>query len=152
MKDRLIELLLHKSCMTNKCPDVACEKCEYIAVHIGDADKIADYLLDNGVIVPPCKVGDKLYAISKNRIAECICDEISICNEVTISADFKCDYDCKGCPFNVWKQDFHTGEYSCDGEYGICFFSLTDFGKTVFLTREDAENALKGGMTDGNLL
>lgn len=52
MRDRLIELLLSKSCMTNECPDADCEECECIAVHTGDADKIADYLLDNGVIVP----------------------------------------------------------------------------------------------------
>ena len=43
MKERLVELLLSKSCMTNECPDVDCNKCECIAVHIGDADKIADY-------------------------------------------------------------------------------------------------------------
>lgn len=26
------------------------------------AETIADYLLANGIIVPPCKVGDKVYA------------------------------------------------------------------------------------------
>ena len=62
-RDRLIELLLSKSCMTNECPDVDCEKCELIAVHTGDADKIADYLLSNGVIVPPCKVGQTVYRV-----------------------------------------------------------------------------------------
>jgi hypothetical protein len=98
---------------------------------------IADYLLENGVIVPPCQVGDKLYAISGNRIEECICDEISIC------AEFQCDYDCKGCPFYDWKQDFHTGEHSCGGEYGTWFFSLKDFGKTVFLSEAEAKYALK---------
>ena len=106
-------------------------------------DQYADYLLANGIIVPPCKVGDKLYAISESRIAECTCDEINIHNEVTICAEFQCDYDCKGYPFNAWKQDFHTGEYSCDGEYGSWFFSLKDFGKTVFLTKEEAETALR---------
>lgn len=104
---------------------------------------IADYLLESGVIIPPCKVGDKLYAISENYVKECTCDEISIHNEISICADFQCDYDCKGCPFNAWKQDFHTGEYSCDGEYGTHFFSIEDFGKTVFLTREEAEAKLR---------
>ena len=60
MRNRLIELLLSKSCMTNRCPDVDCEKCECIAVHVGDADKIADYLLANGVIVLPCDVGAEI--------------------------------------------------------------------------------------------
>ena len=26
-------------------------------------DNLADYLLDNGVIVPPCKVGDTVYLV-----------------------------------------------------------------------------------------
>jgi hypothetical protein len=36
-----------------------------------------------------------------------------------------------------------TVEETCQGEYGIHFFNFEDFGKTVFLTREDAEKALK---------
>ena len=58
MRERLIELLNGKSIDTT--PDV-----EYVA----------DYLLDNGVIVPPCKVGDTVYnvlpsTLFKNRILE----------------------------------------------------------------------------------
>lgn len=118
---------------------------QYTKINSITTENVADWLLRHGVIVPPCKVGDKLYAISKSRIAECTCEEISIHNEISISADFNCDYDCKGCPFNSWKQDFHTSEYSCDGEYGTWFFSLEDFGKTVFFSREEAEKALKEG-------
>lgn len=103
--------------------------------------QIAEHLLENGVIVPPCKVGDKLYAISDTRIVECTCYDMNIGNKVTICASFKCDYDCEGCPFNNWVQEY-TGEYSCSGEYGDCFFEEDDFGKTVFLTREEAEKAL----------
>ena len=135
MRDRLIELLTE-----------CCDKNLNITHLLGFEQLIiADHLLDNGVIVPPCKVGDKLYATGENRIAECTCDDISIHNEISIGAEFNCDYDCKVCPFNSWKQDFHTGEYSCDGEYGTWFFSLEDFGKTVFTSREDAEKALRGG-------
>lgn len=124
MRERLIELLYH-------------HKLGFIKV-----EDLADYLIANGVIVPPCKVGDKLYAISDSRVAECTCYEISIHNELMICADFQCDYDCKGCPFNSWSQDY-SGEYSCRGEYGDWFFSLDNFGKTVFLTKEEAEKALK---------
>ena len=137
MRDRLIELL--------KSIPHGISTFGEVTENLYIENVMANYLLTNGVIVPPCKVGDKLYAISENRIAECICDEINIHNEVSICAEFQCDYDCKGCPFNAWKQDFHTGEYSCDGEYGTWFFSLKDFGKTVFLTKEEAEQALKGG-------
>ena len=32
------------------------------------AEIIADYLLANGVIVPPCKVGDTVYVISRGEV------------------------------------------------------------------------------------
>lgn len=168
MRDRLIELLSGKSIDTQ--PDV-----EYVA----------DYLLENGVvlvdtnrvdfvknrkliqtalnmpldelsdlikakeegriIVPPCKVGDIVYAISESRIEECRCDEICIYgNDNIVMTEHNCDYDCKGCPFSSWGQDY-SGEHSCQGEYGVYSFNFKDFGKTVFLTREEAERALKGG-------
>lgn len=50
MKDKLIELL--SSCPTDP------EGNRNVAV-------IAQHLLDNGVIVPPCKVGATLYGIKK---------------------------------------------------------------------------------------
>lgn len=31
----------------------------------GTSESIADYLLSNGVIVPPCKVGDTVFAVSQ---------------------------------------------------------------------------------------
>ena len=103
---------------------------------------VADYLLANGVIVPPCKVGDRLYAISDTRIIECTCCDMHLDNEINLCATFKCDYECEGCPFNTWVQDY-TGEYSCRGEYGDWYFTEADFGKTVFLTKEEAEEKLK---------
>ncbi len=47
MKEKLMELLKNS---TDDCTD---NKLEYIA----------DYLIENGVILPPCKVGDKVYVI-----------------------------------------------------------------------------------------
>ena len=129
MRDRLIELL----------NDSFAE--QYEKRYLLTAQHTADHLIAAGVIVPPCKVGDKLYAISENRIKECTCYEFMMHTELTICAEFNCDYDCKGCPFSHWAQDY-SGEYSCHGEYGEHFFSLGDFGKTVFLTREEAEKAL----------
>ena len=55
--------------------------------------------------------------------------------------DFNCDSDCDGCPFFAWKQGY-SGEWSCDGEYNQATVKGCDFGKTVFLTREEAEAAL----------
>lgn len=121
MRERLIELLLRKSCMTNKCPDIPCDECECIAVHTGDADKIADYLLANGVIIPPCKVGDKVYTEVLNRI------------ESFVITNFE---------FSVTPNGWSCGVTSSNGLYPM-LFSFDSIGKTVFLTKESAENALK---------
>ena len=84
-------------------------------------EELADYLLANGVIVPPCKVGDKVYRISTK-----INTRVKHIQETTIS------------------------RIAIDDE-GIWLFCTCNpiakcvFGKTVFLTREEAEAALKGG-------
>lgn len=135
MRDRLIELL----CSAPLGIKTLAQKYSKIII-----TKIADYLLTKGVIVPPCKVGDIVYAIGENKIVECVCHEITLHNKLMIATTFKCDYDCKGCPFWSWSQDY-CDEYSCQGEYGDWFFSVDDFGKIVFLTREEAEQALNGG-------
>ncbi len=58
------------------------------------------------------------------------------------AVDFECDNSCDGCPFNSWSQSWE-GEWECDGEYGDGSVKQSDFGKTVFLTREEAEAALE---------
>lgn len=71
---------------------------------------ITDYLLEQGVIVPPCKVGDVVYLITD-----------------------------------------HTGDMrrTVTGFTQDCILSyamqipMSEFGKTVFLTREEAEKALR---------
>mgnify|MGYP007111660605 FL=1 len=104
MRDRLVELLykLHRS----KIPSMG---------------EIADHLLANGVIVPPCKVGDKVYRTFGNycgeKIFEGVVDQISIFNNREI---------------RFWVYGHPLG------------FACHDIGKTVFLTREEAEKALKG--------
>ena len=72
----------------------------------------ADHLLANGVIVPPCKMGSKIYMLVTKR------------SKVSLP------------PFTFVKVSRLT------------FYNLErvlqDFGKTVFLTREEAEAKLKG--------
>ena len=83
-------------------------------------DYVAEYLTANGVIVPPCKVGDTVYSIVEGI------DQIFV-------------------------GEVYEGFF---GRYGIAFrstrkgylalsFTEKDIGKTVFLSREDAEKALK---------
>lgn len=103
---------------------------------------IADHLLANGVIVPLVKAGDTLYAISKSRITVCTCLDVMIDDGITFSTEHLCEYECEDCPFNDWGQDY-SGEYFCLGEYGHWAFSQDDIGKTIFLTQEEAEKALK---------
>ena len=75
----------------------------------------AEYLLEHGVIAPPCKVGDRVY-----RPSDCL----GIVQFVIIS-------------FTIYESEM---VFTDDSENIIY---LSDIGKTVFLTREEAERALK---------
>lgn len=88
-------------------------------------ENIADYLLENGVIVLPAKVGDTLYITN---------EELNIIDEETV-------------------RTFFIGHPSYNGDMPCLKMIRTNkhdipiekFGKTVFLTKEQAEKALKGG-------
>ena len=88
--------------------------------------RLADYLLANGVIVPPCKVGDKVYVVDYTRLGnmifECEVEEISHFSYGT---------------YYYLNWGLHIPRFKACQE--------DSFGKTVFLTREEAEQALKGG-------
>lgn len=105
-------------------------------------EAIAEHLLANGVILPPVKAGDTLYAISNSRITVCTCLDVMIDDGIAFLTEHICEYECKGCPFSSWGQDY-SGEHSCSGENGYWTFSQDDIGKTVFLTEADAQKALK---------
>lgn len=98
------------------------------------------------LVVLPCKASGKLYVCGERQIIECDICEVYLDdkNGIEYLVSFDCACDCDGCPFSNWKHDFE-GEYSCDGEYGQSIVLGSYFGKTVFLTREEAEKALKGG-------
>ena len=114
MRDRLIELI-------NKA------KCEYandITDHT-ETDYIVEALLNEGAILPPCKVGDKVYKISRNKVKEC---EVVF---IGLSADEKCSH-------------FNFVENYADGTFYKSYSMVFDvIGKTVFLTKEEAEAKLK---------
>lgn len=95
----------------------------------------ADYLLEHGVIVPPCKVGDTVYI--KNKPLKISFIHInSKANFFVITLDC---YHCADCPF--YNENTNGLE---DCPYGYFEFTEEDIGKTVFLTREEAEKALEG--------
>lgn len=102
-RDRLVELLkdtLHEW------------ECD---VSIKTVTEIAEHLISNGVIVPPCKVGDRVY-----RPSDCL----GVVQFVIIS-------------FNIYESEM----FFTDDSENIIY--LSDIGKTVFATREEAERALK---------
>lgn len=105
---------------------------------------------DGRLVVLTCKVGDTVWAVS-GKIIKCEIEETYLCDGggIEFLVSFNCDgADCKRCPFNNWTQDC-SGECYCDCEYGNGSFKDSDIGKTIFLTREEAESALEA-TKDGN--
>lgn len=105
-RDRLIELLF-KVTEEKDCP----QPCE-----------IADYLLANGVIVPPCKVGDTVYVVSQGQ---------GFCMRWSV-------YEGKVVDIHLNRHNKLTIRV----ENGEKFFGYFD-PCFVFLTKEEAEEKLK---------
>lgn len=93
-------------------------------------EAIADNLIiEGGVIVPPCKVGDTVYEVLPK------CGYIRSLNVV----------------------GFHLGKFPdlrghkrkeylvCYSDYSLTHIDIDKFGKTVFATKEEAEAKLKEG-------
>ena len=118
MRDRLIELL--KQIYFDQCEECcACTEDGYRCPPTLE-EFFADYLLANGVIVPPCKVGQTVYRIYWNfNIDEC---KVSA---LTQKAD------------KSWKIRITSGIHR-----GVFEITPDELGKTVFLTKEEAEKTL----------
>lgn len=102
---------------------------------ISDKDawnKLAEYeeAEEQGLLIKlPCKAGDKV-SIVFNDYGELFITEGWVITEIIITTnDALCEFDC-----------YETGDHESR--------SLNSFGKTVFLTRAEAEQALKGAKTD----
>ena len=83
---------------------------------------VADFLLSNGVIVPPVQVGATVYCTDSYR---------HLIKPLEIIG-FEVDYTKRICKY-----------YCSGGDYTPAWFNPAEIGKTVFLTREEAEKALK---------
>ncbi len=93
--------------------------------------QVADNLLENGVIVPLIKVGQTVYYIFNGFIEPC-----------TVEVIFLSDYEDKD-GNRTYMADIHFDRD--DFPYTVAEIYFTDIGKTAFLTKEEAEKALKGG-------
>lgn len=92
---------------------------------------IVQHLLENGVIVPPCKVGDKVYYICENSLNWSV--RPNTIYEATVTRI-------------VITRLGTSLVLHIHNEYGVTeFSSVGDWCKTVFLTREEAEAKLKEG-------
>ena len=139
MKDRLIELIKEVENNPEKiCPhylESDCYDCPYdIEGNCNNVERKADYLLANGVIVPPCKVGDKVYWVVDNITDRNI-------KEFCITYDEKTDFGV--CEFTVYgfmrREDNSLRICIEEIEYYTVFFLYEkDIGKTVFLTKAEA--------------
>ena len=86
----------------------------------------SDYLLANGVIVPPCKVGTEIFGVFDNDDEQR--KEIYVGNILCYSLDENS---------LLWAKMRY--------ENGLTYWhTIDDFGKTVFSTKEEAEKALEG--------
>ncbi len=107
-RERLKELLLD-----------AADEAQYMCIEDMDANSVADYLLSNGVIVPPCKVGDTLYLPISHRV---IAYEVSTIKFDGSILRIVTRNKLSNIQRTIWSQDV---------------------GETIFLTKEEAEKALK---------
>lgn len=119
-RERLIEILKLGSCPS---PYLCDENCKYANLERCYEERTADLLLEHGVIVLPCKVGDRLYEVTGRKT-------VSVYKVRTIRVEL----------FSLFIE--------WDIVEGFAWQSLSDInageiGKTVFLTREEAERALK---------
>ena len=116
----------------------------------------ADYLIANGVIVPPCKVGDMVYQIKYCRCGNPENYEMKHCHKkdtkktpIVLGSIMK--QQCGMRPTKNYDWSKGTG-FAWQPIGTICYkiiqkpFKLewlTEIGKTVFLTKEEAEAKLK---------
>lgn len=122
-KEKLVELL--RQCVTQNMttdPDIWGG---IVDVNYGG---MADHLIANGVIVLPCKVGDTVYEAQQIRKRVQPLEIISV------------NIGRMGGVFFNWELKDGIGIY-----YNAKGFGASQLGKTVFLTREEAEAALKEG-------
>mgnify|MGYP006864369808 CR=1 FL=1 len=125
MRDRLIELIRASGCA---------ETWDYYTDDFKKPNPIyelADHLLANGVIVPPVKVGDTVYTVYIAVFDESGEEKLYMDIGKAVSLSMQED--------GLW--------LFCRYESGLTYWHKldADLGKTVFLTYEEAEAALKGG-------
>ena len=134
MRDRLIAMLCSVKCEGADKRDGGCQsradnKCANInKLDMCMINKIADHLIANGVIVPPCKAGDVVW--------------FELYGQIESATIYHCTYESSHRGFLL------SGSYAKDTRGLELSFDQNSLGKTVFLDREEAEQALEGSESD----
>lgn len=138
MRDRLVELINNNGSSV---------------LTANDFEELADYLLENGVIVPPCKEGDTVYIIKRCSCNKPDCYHTQQCYKkitmqtpkfvdrvMMLETGRKCKYDYFGRGMSY--EEYEKGTV-CRTIYEKPFTleMLTKIGKTVFLTKEEAQQS-----------
>ena len=129
-RERLIELLKSDSCES---PMLCDPNCKYANLERCYEERTADYLLENGVIVPPVSLGDKIYEIISPK------DREPYFITATVCAVHIADGSRNSCQRK--RESYIVAE--CPGTKYVHKYPISKFGKTVFLTQEEAKQALK---------
>jgi hypothetical protein len=98
---------------------------------------IADHLLENGVIVPPCKVGDTVYVLGDEFFWEVEIVAYSVM-------------------MDKWEgKSYETVQYMYKGEDRVYSMFTNKIGKEMFFSKAEAEYALKNrrsvSLVDGHI-
>lgn len=118
MRDRLVDLINEAKDEYLTIPSVNCCKTTFVYY-------LADRLLANGGILPLCKAGDIVYMVTPGgRIHE----KKVLGSKSVVGSNLRDE---------IWVKHSFTCE-------SALVFNEDDIGETVFLTREEAERALKG--------
>ena len=121
-RDKLIELLKNDSCQS---PMLCDPNCKYAKLERCYEERTADYLIENGVLMLPVKIGDTVYILDK--LVNVIEGEV-----------VKIEYTCEAENYSKFiREKFLVSFTSSATQY-----DFYDIGKFVFLTKEDAEKAL----------
>lgn len=88
-------------------------------------EKVADHLIENDVIFPPCKLRDKVFVIPTKE------NGLDVITEMKVLG------------FSISEPNNVANCFRIRGTSALFQPSFEQFGKTVFFTHEEAEKALK---------
>lgn len=139
MRDRLVELFKDFAFKCVEPCDKRIKQSENIIVvncETCKKEQLADYLLANGVIVPPCKVGQTVYVIYRQKVIDgkvCLIRPFISEKETVFKGNIVCVVD------NIFRDDGSKEKI----ELYVVFEKPYGIERIAYLTKEEAEQALR---------